>query len=205
MDATTTDRYRVLSVDRDQSLARLISLSEAVTAIDAPETANEDALAPIAAAIEDLDLHAGSIVEATIEWDGDVARVVEATVERADRIYYAEVVEGMYEAAVEAWHTAQAAGEGMHSIVTQNTDTEPNGVLYVFADGPGGRTIDAIRTGGIPIEPLIQRAETDLDDDNERAVFVLEPADHAFVAVHIVFRRDGVLARMIADTYDIDR
>lgn len=205
MDATTSDRYRVLSVDRDRSLARLVSLSAAVAAIESPETADEDAFAPIAATIEDLELHAGSIVEATIEWDGDAARVVEATVERADRIYYAEAVEGMYEAAIEAWHTAQAAGEGMHSIVTQNTDTEPNGVLYVFADGPGGRTIEAIRTGGIPIEPLIQRAEADLDDDSARAVFVLEPADHAFVAVHIVFRRNGVLARTIADTYDIDR
>lgn len=205
MDATTTDRYRVLSVNRDQSLARLISLSEAVAAIDAPETADEDAFAPIAAATGDTELHAGDVIEATIEWDGDAARVVEATVEREDRIYYAEAVEGMYEAAVDAWHTAQAAGEGMHSVVTKNTDTDPNGVLYVFADGPGGRTIEAIRTGGIPIEPLIQRAESDLDDEGERAVFVLEPADHAFVAVHIVFSRDGVLARTIADTYDIER
>ncbi|MFW6435822.1 MAG: DUF6663 family protein, partial [Halovenus sp.] len=123
MDATTTDRYRVLSVDRDRSLARLVSLSEAEAAIDSPETAAEDAFAPIAATIGDVDLDAGPIIEATIEWDGDAARVVEATVERDDRIYYAEAVEGMYEATVEAWHTAEAAGEGMHSVVTQSTDT----------------------------------------------------------------------------------
>jgi hypothetical protein len=33
-------------------------------------------------------------------------------------------------------------------------------------------------------------------------VFVLRPADGAFVVVYVVFRRDGLLAETVRDTYE---
>ncbi|CDK39249.1 uncharacterized protein BN903_21 [Halorubrum sp. AJ67] len=34
-------------------------------------------------------------------------------------------------------------------------------------------------------------------------MFVLRPAAHEFVAVYVVFDRDGVLAQTVRDTYDL--
>ena len=36
-----------------------------------------------------------------------------------------------------------------------------------------------------------------------RSVFVLRPAAYDFVAVYVVFDRDGVLAQTVRDTYDL--
>lgn len=45
-------------------------------------------------------------------------------------------------------------------------------------------------------------AET-ADDDPERAVFVMNPADEEFVLIYIVFKRDGMLAQTVRDTYGL--
>ena len=46
-------------------------------------------------------------------------------------------------------------------------------------------------------------ANSDADEPAERAVFVLNPADEPFVAVYIVFRKDGMLAQTVRDTYGL--
>jgi len=45
-------------------------------------------------------------------------------------------------------------------------------------------------------------AET-ADDDPERAIFVMNPADEEFVLIYIVFKRDGMLAQTVRDTYGL--
>jgi hypothetical protein len=111
----------------------------------------------------------------------------------------------------------------MNSAVTYSTGKEPNGVVYVFAkQDPPRDLFEEFRTGATPIEPLIQRvnathdsddaadtddaastADSDADDPAERAVFVLNPADEPFVVVYIVFRKDGMLAQTVRDTYGL--
>lgn len=50
-------------------------------------------------------------------------------------------------------------------------------------------------------------AESDVDTadeaDTERAVFVLNPADEPFVVIYIVFRKEGMLAQTVRDTYGL--
>jgi len=73
----------------------------------------------------------------------------------------------------------------------------------VFADGPNTDTFEEVRTGRLPIEPLVGRVNRTRDDDAPRSVFVFRPAAYDFVAVYVVFERDGVLARTVRDTYDL--
>jgi hypothetical protein len=77
-------------------------------------------------------------------------------------------------------------------------------VLYVFAEQPGARDLfEEFRSGVLPLEPLLQRVEEGRDDDEDRAIFVLRPADEPFLVVYIVFTQDGLLDRTMRDTYDL--
>ena len=40
-------------------------------------------------------------------------------------------------------------------------------------------------------------------DDPERAIFVMNPADEEFVLIYIVFKKDGMLAQTVRDTYGL--
>ena len=170
-------------------------------------------------------LEPGYVVEAELAWDDSDAAFLDCTITNRTRIQYADGVTGLFEKAQETWHDAQVAGEAMNSAVTYSTGKEPNGVVYVFAkQDPPRDLFEEFRTGATPIEPLIQRvnathdgaadaaAETTTDDDAsdsasdadaERAVFVLNPADEPFVVVYIVFRKDGMLAQTVRDTYGL--
>ncbi|PSQ05268.1 hypothetical protein BRC97_09515 [Halobacteriales archaeon QS_6_71_20] len=170
----------------------------------------------LADAVADLD--PGYVVEATLRWpDGEpastdadradspastpLARVDSLSVERRSSYRFADGVEPMFEAARDAWRDARAAGEGMGSRVTRDTDGEPNGALYVFAEAGARDLLGEFRSGTTPLEPLVERVNDDLDDDGPRAVFVLRPADGGYVAVYIAFEADGLLARTVRDTY----
>ena len=109
----------------------------------------------------------------------------------------------MFEAAVETWRQIRADGEPVGSITTRSNDGDPNGALYLFADAPGSDTFEEVRTGRLPIEPLVARVNESREDDEPREVFVLRPAAHDFVAVYVVFDREGVLAQTVRDTYDL--
>ncbi|MWV65687.1 hypothetical protein GRS48_12780 [Halorubrum sp. JWXQ-INN 858] len=155
----------------------------------------------LAARVEQLT--PGTVVDATVAWDDGTARFTAVSVVRESRFRFADGVEGIYEAAVEAWQGVRADGEAFGSVTTRANDGEPNGALYLFADGPGSDTYGELRAGRLPIEPLVERVNDRRGDDRPREVFVLRPVDHDFVAVHVVFDRDGVLARTIRDTYDL--
>lgn len=205
MNPTSEGRYRVLAVDGADLLL--------VDATPDPETAAADAYDPVSARLEegvaaagdDPGLEPGNLVTATLAWPDDgPATVTDLAVDRRTRIWVGIGVGGMFEAAEETWANARAAGEAMRSRVTRGTDSEPNGALYVFADGPDRDAIEAFRSGAMPLEPLLARANAGRDDDADRAVFLLRPAGGDYVAVYVAFERDGLLARTVRDTYDLE-
>ena len=189
-------------------------------AVDDPETDAHDIDAETVDTIRSLE--PGYVVEAELAWDDSDAAFLDCEITNRTRIQYADGVTGLFEKAQETWHDAQVAGEAMNSAVTYSTGKEPNGVVYVFAkQDPPRDLFEEFRTGATPIEPLIQRVNathdggaTDTttdddavdnasDDEAERAVFVLNPADEPFVVVYIVFRKDGMLAQTVRDTYGL--
>lgn len=216
MQPTTRGRYRVHDKrEPDESGAGdgaefvLVELPDEPVAPDDP--AAEDAYEPLYVAAEGYEesladdvaaLERGTVVEAELAWADGTARFTEVTVTIRSRFHFADEVEGMFEAAVDAWENARAAGEALTSQVTRSTSGDPNGALYLFADAPGRDLFEEMRNGTVPIEPLVARVNAQ-QGPGERAVFVLRPADYRFVAVYVVFEEDGVLANTVRDTYDV--
>jgi len=222
MEPTTTGRFRVLDRRPDGRLL-LVDLAEAVAAIN--ETDPDADLRPIAVTPPSADstdepntptdgpegasvgdLQPGYVIEATLTWDDSEARFRAIEIIDRTRIQYADGVTGLFEKAKETWHDAQVAGTAMNSAVTYSTGKEPNGVVYVFAkQAPPRDLFEEFRTGETPIEPLIQRVEAEHQDseDAERAVFVMNPVDEEFVLIYIVFRKTGMLAKTVRDTYGL--
>lgn len=221
MEPTTGGRFRVLS--REGETVTLVDLAAAEDPADAYESVRiagagyDGELADAVAALEP-----GFVVDAELAWTGEEARFGSVSVHREDRYWYADDVENLFEAARDAWRDARAAGDAMGSRVTRDTDGEPNGALYVFADAGARDLLAEFRTGTTPVEPLVERANegstggrdreggSDADGQRggdgselppEREVFVLRPADGAFVVVYVAFERDGLLARTVRDTY----
>jgi hypothetical protein len=188
----------------------LVELPDGPVDPTAPDA--EDQFDPLYATAEGYDgdlaervssLEPGHVVDATLAWTDASARFVDVEVVRESRFRFADEVEGMFEAAVETWDRIRAEGEAVGSITTRSNDGEPNGALYLFADAPGGDAFADLRAGRLPVEPLVARVNESRDDDGPREVFVLRPAAHEFVAVYVVFDRDGVLAQTVRDTYDL--
>ncbi len=231
MDPTTSGRFRVhdrrprpeieddpdvdgADLDADTADASeefvLVELPEGPVDPTAPDA--EEQFDPLYATAEGYDdgladrvasLEPGYVVDATLAWTDGSARFVDVEVVRESRFRFADGVEGMFEAAVETWEQIRAAGEAVGSITTRSNDGEPNGALYLFADAPGGDAFADLRAGRLPVEPLVARVNESREDDDPREVFVLRPAAHEFVAVYVVFDRDGVLAQTVRDTYDL--
>ena len=148
-------------------------------------------------------LRPGFVVDATLAWTDGSARFQDVEVVRETRFRFADEVEGMFEAAVETWEQIRAEGEPVGSITTRSNDGDPNGALYLFADAAGSDTFAEVRGARLPVEPLVARVNDSREDDDPREVFVLRPAAHEFVAVYVVFDRDGVLAQTVRDTYGL--
>ncbi|WP_434522894.1 DUF6663 family protein [Halorubrum sp. AS12] len=231
MDPTTSGRFRVHDrrqrPDIDDGAGAVADAAAATDSVDAEEfvlveIADEpvdptdadadDRYDPLYATAEGYEadladaidaLRPGFVVDATLAWTDGSARFREVEVVRETRFRFADEVEGMFEAAVETWKQIRAEGEPVGSITTRSNDGDPNGALYLFADGPGSDAFEEVRTGRLPIEPLVARVNDSRDDDDPREVFVLRPAAHEFVAVYVVFDRDGVLAQTVRDTYDL--
>jgi hypothetical protein len=208
MDLTTEGRYRVLGRPRDPDELLLIDVTEGA---DDPE----EAFAPTYVAATGYDeslgeavssLSAGNLVEARLAWTEGTPRFEAVDVVAETTFEFFDGVTGTFEAAKETWWAAEADGEAMNARVTRNTDGDPNGALYVFAKQSGARDLfDELRGGVTPLEPLVRRAN-DSDDvpsetEQPRAVFVMNPADESFLVVYIVFRRDGILAKTMRETY----
>ena len=210
MEPTTTGRFRVLDRRPDGRLL-LVDLDEAVAAVEDDDP--EADLQPLAVVPPESDgdlaetvraLKPGYEVTASLSWDDSEARFVDCEVDGRTWIQYADGVSGLFEVAQETWYDAQMAGEAMNSRTTYSTDNEPNGVVYTFAKQTPPRDLfEEFRTGATPIEPLIQRVEAERDDSADRAVFVMNPVDEEFVLIYIVFRKDGMLAETVRDTYGL--
>ncbi|MFB6126272.1 MAG: DUF6663 family protein [Halolamina sp.] len=217
-----TDSYRVLG--RPPGADGLLLAPRTPTSPEAGP--DPDAVTPVAvdappgegdavATVDGTDLYPGYVVSAALDGkrgdrgdtDDEPTRptVADVAVERETLLTVAEAVEGLYEAATDAFRTARAAGEGMTSRVTRGTDGDPNGALYVFADPPGENLLTGFRRGRPPIDPLLARADEGRDGDGPMEAFVLESAADPFVAVHVVFEREGVLANTIRETYNLPR
>ncbi|WP_423996437.1 DUF6663 family protein [Halorubrum trapanicum] len=207
--ATPNDGADVTGADDTEEFV-LVELADGQ--IDPTESDAEDRFDPLYATAEGYEgdladavdaLQPGFVVEATLVWTDGAARFREVEVVRETRFRFADRVEGMFEAAVDTWRQIRAEGEPVGSITTRSNDGDPNGALYLFADAPGSDTFEEVRTGRLPIEPLVARVNESRDDDDPREVFVLRPAEHEFVAVYVVFDPDGVLAQTVRDTYDL--
>jgi len=80
---------------------------------------------------------------------------------------------------VNATHDADAAADSTDEVAVESADVD-------VADSADDDAADSAP-----------------DDDTERAIFVLNPADEPFVVVYIVFRKDGMLAQTVRDTYGL--
>jgi hypothetical protein len=210
MEPTTTGRFRVLDRRPDRTIL-LVDLDEALAAVtgDDPDADLQPLAASPPTSDEDLaetvsELKPGYVITATLEWDDSDAEFVDCQIEDRSWIQYADGVSGLFEVAQETWYDAQMAGDAMNSRTTYSTDNEANGVVYTFAKQTPPRDLfEEFRTGVTPLEPLIQRVEAEREDDDERAVFVMNPVDEEFVLIYIVFRKDGMLASTVRDTYGL--
>lgn len=202
MDVTTSGRFRVLGRPRDESELLFVDV-ESFDPTYVPADAPADGAADLADRIADL--RPGYLVEATLAWTDGIPRIADLSVRRRTRFEFVDSVTGVFEAARETWTEAEAAGEAMNSRVTRDTDGEPNGALYVFAKQSGARDLfDEFQSGTTPLEPLVARVNERRGDD-PREVFVMHPADEPFLLVYIAFRKGGLLAETVRDTYDCPR
>lgn len=196
MHPTTSGTFRVLPgrADRDE-----LTLAD-------PETAEPHYVrtggyeGDLAAAVADLE--PGNLVTATLAWEDGEARFASVDVGTGTAFAFVDDADTVFDAAAETWQAARRTNDGMNATVTRDTDGEPNGALYVFADGPGGPDLFAeFREGTRPLDPLLERLAGDYDPPYE--VFVVRPAAEPFVVVYIAFERGGTLAGAMRETYDL--
>jgi hypothetical protein len=200
MQTTTAGQYRVLgdALDRDGLLLLDRTDHEPVRVAADGYGADSDLAADVAA------LRPGYLVDATLAWSDGDARFEAVDVEKRTLLTFSRGVSGLFEAALETMEEAHQEGVGVTGRPTFSTDNEPNGAVYAFAQQSGERDIfEEIRTGVLPIEPLVDRLDEEGDDAHE--LFVFDPIDHEFVVVYLVLHRDSVLADTVRDTYDCPR
>jgi len=188
MPPATTGRYRVVDREGDRVL-----LAD-----------REDEYEPVAVTAGpslDVDLEPGNVVEAEVAFGAESAELCSATVVRPTVYEYVPEADVVFEAARETWAKAQAAGDGMGSRVTRDTDGAVNGVLYVFADTPAGDRIEEFRSGRRPLDPLLERV-AESEGEGAREVFVVSP-DERFVIVTIALEPEGLFARTMRETYGL--
>lgn len=142
-------------------------------------------------------LNSGNRIVAALDWTTDPPRIEQLTVETRTHFQFIRTNELLFEAALDCWSAAQDAGEAMNAQVTRGTDSEPNGVVYTFADGPGADRFAEFREGRRPLDPLLNRIQ---GVDPPYEVFVLDTGE-PFVVVYIVFEPDGILAETVRNTY----
>jgi len=202
MQTTTAGQYRVLgdAPDRDGLLLLLDRADHEPVLVAADGYGDDGDLADDVAA-----LRPGYLVDATLAWSDGDARFEAVDVEKRTLLTFSRGVTGLFEAALETMEEAHQEGLGVAGRPTFSTDNEPNGAVYAFAEQPGERDVfEEIRTGALPVEPLVDRLDEDGDADAHE-IFVLDPLDHEFVVVYLVLHRDSVLADTVRDTYDCPR
>lgn len=145
-------------------------------------------------------LEPGNLIEATVAWDAGDARITGFEIVAETRIHFREEVTDLFEVARELCRDARMQGEGMLGETTYSTDNQPNGAVYVFAEQSGARDIwEELRTGNVPLEPLIDRL-TEFEPEPYE-IFVLDPVEEPFVVIYLVPDPDSMLANTVKDTY----
>lgn len=198
MQTTTEGRFRVLGAAPEQTEDLLLL-----------DRADHEPVRVAADGYDDLSdtvsaLCPGYLVDATLAWDDGDARFTDLATERRTLFTYAEGVSGLFEAALETMEEAHQENMGVHGRPTFSTDGEPNGAVYAFAQQSGERDVfEEIRTGSLPLEPLVDRL--DQHENCAHEVFVFHPLEHDFVVVYLVLHRDSVLADTVRDTYNCPR
>lgn len=198
METTTESTFRVLGTapEREDALLLLDRSDHEPVRVAAD---GYDDLADAVAA-----LRPGYLVDATLAWNDGDARFAAVDVRKRTLLTFADAVTGLFEAALDVMEQARKEGEGVHGRPTFSTDGEPNGAVYAFAEQPGERDVfEEIRTGALPLEPLVDRLDEAADCEHE--LFVFRPLEHDFVVVYLVLHRDSVLADTVRDTYDCPR
>lgn len=194
MHQTTTGTYRVLSSTRDPEELLLLDV-ETQDPTYVTTTGYEGDLAEKVTGLEP-----GNRIAATLSWEGDTPQFREIIIETHTTVEFIDGATGIFEAAHETWNEAQREGAAMNSRVTQDTDGETNGVVYVFAKQSGQRDLyEEFRDGVTPLEPLIGRLSE--SENPPFGAFVIRPADEPFVLVVLALDRDGLFAETIRDTY----
>jgi hypothetical protein len=189
---TDTERFRVLPSDGET--VRLLDRET----YEPVALADEGHTAPVA------DLRPGYLVDAELDWATERPTVDALSVVRLTLYAFADEVEPMFEAARETWTGAQSAGEAMNTQVLRNTDNEPIGAVYVFAESGDRGRFEEFREGARPVEPLVDRVN-DREPSGPREVFVLRDTRAQFTAVTVALNRGGRFADTMRDTYDLDR
>lgn len=150
------------------------------------------------------DLRPGYLLDARLDWSEPRPRLSGFSLRRSTLYVFADGIDPVFEVAADLWRAAQANGDAMNSSVTRNTDGEVNGVCYVFADSGATDRFQEFRTGTRPLEPLVDRVN-EREDPPPRELFVLRPADGAFVVVTIALEKGGHFADTLRETYDLGR
>jgi hypothetical protein len=178
------DEYRVLASPRADGERLLLD----------PATANPTYVP--AATLDGID--PGNRVRATLDWTGEEPRVTDHERVDATRFRFRRDVTPLFEAAADCWQETRSAGEPMGSRLLRNTDSDPVGVVYVFAEQAGARDLfGEFADGTKPLDPLLDGVAADPPYD----VFVLDPADHRCVVVCVAFDADSRFAETMRDTY----
>jgi hypothetical protein len=204
MDLTTSGRFRVLENPREPSSLLLVDVEpddpDAAGAYEPTSVAADGYGGDLAETVAAL--RPGYVVDATLTWSDARARFEAVAIETESVVEFVDGATNLFEAATETWEATVAAGEAMNSRVTRDTDGDPNGVLYVFAEQGARDLFEEFRSGTLPLEPLIARVNEG-HEPGPREVFVMRPAAHPFVLVYILLQRGGMLSRTVRDTYDV--
>lgn len=199
METTTEGTFRVLGAapERDGALLLLDRAD-----FEPVRVASEGYDGVLAETVDAL--RPGYLVNATLAWSDGDARFDACEIQKRTLFTYADAVSGLFEAALDVMEEAHQEGVGVTGRPTFSTDGEPNGAVYAFAEQAGERDVFAeIRTGALPLEPLVDRL--DERENCAHEVFVLRPVEHDFVVVYLVLHRDSILADTVRDTYDCPR
>jgi hypothetical protein len=147
------------------------------------------------------DLKVGNQIEATLEWEDEQPTLVEWTALESTQFRFVRTDEPVFQAARDCFEAARRDGEAMNARVTYNTDSQPNGVVYTFADQAGQRDLfGEFRDGIKPLEPLLDRVAHSEDESPPFSVWVLD-GQEPFVLVSIVFDPSGVFEETMRETY----
>ncbi|MFC5971107.1 DUF6663 family protein [Halomarina salina] len=180
------DEFRVLASPRGPDERLLLD----------PETA-DPTYVPDDAAMASAE--PGNRVRAALDWTDDGPRVTDLDVVDTTRFRFRRDVTPLFEAAADCWQEAHAAGEAMNVRVLRNTDSDPVGVVYVFAEQRGARDLfGEFADGTKPLDPLLDR----IDSQPPYDVFVLDPAEHRCIVVTVAFDPESRFAGTMRETYE---